>query len=372
MEKEAGISHRPGGAPVRRYCSVLQAALLAVALVSVAAGLAQAQSGLAGLPLDNFQFKASHNSYQRDEDLDDQIDNYNVWCVELDLNWETDCGPCITVDHCCDLVTECGGEQRLWESIAEILRSTEIDHRVTFIWLDIKDPSSWWNRCHDTWPSDRREVIRDAMLTLGASSVYTQAEFDVDFATNGGHWPSWQDLRRRGKKFILVLEDQLDASGKDKDPVLFIAVSPPGSTVAQYPHATFVNVEGGSTAYGSPQPNDRWIYRAWNTDWGVALSRGFNLVGTDDVDNGSTVTDSRTHCPQPLYVDGASSDPDRQWGTRSYPLSGISAAVSRATAGVTIRLRAGKYAGSSVPGDKAMAVCPDPRYEGAVRIGPPQ
>ncbi len=370
MRKRAHVSGQPGLDGRRPLLLLVRTAFLAVAFAAVAERPAQAQSDLPGLPLDNFQFKASHNSYQRDEDLDDQIDNYNVWCLELDLNWETDCGPCITVDHCCELVAECGGEQRLWESIAEILRSTEIDNRVTFIWLDIKDPSSWVNRCHETWPSNRRELIRNQMLTLGASGVYTQAEFDVDFAANGGRWPSWQELRRRGKKFIIVLEDQLDASGKDKDSVLFIAVSPPNATVAQYPHATFVNVEEASTAYGSPQPNDRFIYRAWNTDWDEALSRGFNLIGTNDVDDGDTITDSRTHCPQPLYVDGTSSNSERQWGTKSYPLSSLSPALSRATSGVTVWLRAGKYAGAYVFG-KPLALGPDPRYQGAVLIGPP-
>jgi len=370
MHEKASAPHRPGGSWCGPRSLLLEAAVLAVALAGVTGQPAQAQSELPGLPLDNHQFKASHNSYQRDEDLDDQIDNYNVWCVELDLNWETDCGPCITVDHCCWPSYECGGEQRLWESIAEILRSTEIDNRITFIWLDIKDPSDIANFCHETWPLDRRELIRTQMLTLGASSVYTQAELDVDFAANGGHWPSWQELRRRGKKFIVVLEDQLDASGKDQDSVLFIAVSPPNSTVAQYPHATFVNVEHGSTSYGSPLPNDRLLYRAWNTDWDDALARGFNLVGTDDVNDGSTITDSRTHSPQPLYVDGTSSNPERQWGTKGYPLAEISAALSRATPGVTLWLRPGKYTGAYVF-DQSLAIGRDPRYEGAVLIGPP-
>ena len=229
-------SHRCGLPPSR---SRSRAAGLLLALAWVAAGAAQAQSGLLGLPLDNFRFKASHNSYQRDEDMDDQIDNYNAWCLELDLNWETDCGPCITVDHCCDLVPECAGEQRLYESIPEILRSTESDERVTFVWLDIKDPSSWWNRCHDTWPANRRDLIREGLLGLGAENVYSKTNFDLDFSANGGRWPSWQELRARGKKFILVLEDNLDPSGKADDPVLFIAVGSLDEAINEVPLGHF-------------------------------------------------------------------------------------------------------------------------------------
>jgi hypothetical protein len=302
--------------------------------------------------------------------MDDQVDNYNVWCLELDLNWETDCGPCITVDHCCDLVVECGGEQRLHESIPEILRSTETGQRVTFIWLDIKDPSIWWNRCHETWPVNRRDVIRAGMLALGAENIYAKSEFDADFAQNGGHWPSWQSLRDRGKKFILVLEDSLDSSGKADDPLFFIAVGSLPEAINDYPHATFINIEGADTTKGVPAPNDRWIYRAWNTDWNDAVSRGFNLVGTDDVDNGSTITDSRTHSPQPLYVNPFSYNSDRRWGTKNYPMNQIGAAVARATPGTTLRISPGTYAGSYTF-DKAMVMQRDPRLTGSVVLGGP-
>ena len=347
--------------------------LTAASLLLVFNGLpnrpAIAQDQLSGLPLDYFQFKASHNSYQRDEDIDDQIDNYNVWCVELDLNWETDCGPCITVDHCCDLVTDCAGEQRLDESIAEILRSTDTDQRVTFIWLDIKDPSIWWNRCHETWPANRREVIRNGMLGLGSSTIYSKTEFDMDFKANGGHWPSWQNLRDRGKRFILVLEDALDASGKDDDPILFIAV---GSLddARRISHATFINIEGADTTLGIPAPNDRWIYRAWGADWNKGVARGFNLIGTDDVDHGNTITDSRTHSPQPLYVNGFNFNSDRLWGTKSFPMNQIPPALVRATPGSTLRIRSGTYAGPHTF-DKPLLVEKDPRYEGPVIIGGP-
>jgi hypothetical protein len=362
-------SHRCGLPPSR---SRSRAAGLLLALAWVAAGAAQAQSGLLGLPLDNFQFKASHNACQQDEDLDDQIDNYNVWCVELDLQWETDCGPCITVDHtdsCCD------GEQRLHESIAEILLSTESSQRITFIWLDIKDSGN--SLVHEAWPDNRRELIRDGMLALGAEKIYTKSEFDMNFSTNGGHWPSWQQLQADGKEFILVLEDRVDPSGQTNDPVFFIAVDSLQDATNGYSWATFINIEGADTSKGIPMPNDRWIYRAWfgpgtidTSTWETAAARGFNLINSDDIDHGYTITDSRTHSPQPLYVNRLAFTADRLWGTRNYPMNHLPSAIARASPGTTLRIHPGDYP-APVTFAKPLRVQRQPGSVGVVRIGTP-
>jgi hypothetical protein len=355
-------------------------ACLFLAISSIAGGLALAQGGSSGLPLDNLQFKGGHNSYDEDEDMDDQIDNYNTWCVELDLQWESDCGNpgCITVDHCCWEMAGCWGEQRLYESIEEIKRSTEIGHRITFIWFDIKDSGKGHSWCHETWPSNRRDLIRATLVDLlGLDNIYTRKDFDdVDFSKNGGHWPSWQNLRDRGKKFILVLEDTIDPSGRDNDVVLFIAVGSLEDT-KNIPWATFITIQDADTTKGVPKPNDRYIYRAWfdigthdPESWETAVSRGFNLIATDDMNQGYTITDSRTHSPQPLYVNGFDFDANRLWGTRNYPMNGIMAASARATPGTTLRIRPGNYPGPYTF-DKSMIVekNPAPRYAGPVVIG---
>ena len=359
--------HKPESCNCHLIRVCVKSAGIIIALCFLAGTLAQAQDSLSGLPLDNFQFKESHYANNHDEEIDDQMDNYNVWGLELDLQFGYDCGPCISVDHSC-LPND--GDQRLSESIAEILRSTDMSNRITFIWLDIKD-SGWgpWNYCYNEWPYNRREFIRNGMLGLGVDNIYTKTEFDLDFATNGGHWPSWQNLRDRGKKFIIVLEDPIERppSGKDDDPVLFIAVSSI-SEAKSVPHATFINIEHADTAFGVPQPNDRYIYRAWNTDWNDAAARGFNLIQTDDIDQGYTITDSRTHSPQPMYVNGFAFNEDRLWGTKNYPMNLIASALVRATPGTTLRIHPGSYAGPYTL-DKPMIVEKDPRYVGLVVIG---
>ena len=144
---------------------------------------------------------------------------------------------------------------------------------------------------------------------------------------------------------------------------------------SKIPHAAFINIKGADTSKEVPTPNDRWIHRAWfafgtsDTDnWEAGASRGFNLVGTDDIDQGYTITDSRTHSPQPLYVNGTAFDSSRLWGTRDYPMHQIQAAVARATPGTTLVIRPGNYSASCLC-DKPVSVESDSRYVGKVVIG---
>lgn len=307
--------------------------------------------------------------------MDDQVDNYNVWCLELDLNWECNEAPgcAIKVDHCCYFIG-CSGAQWLDESLAEIMRSTDINSRITFIWLDIKNPREGQNDCHERWPANRRQIIRDAMVAgLGAANIYTKAEFQRDFEANGNRWPSWQNLQERGQKFILVLEDQIDGSGKNDDGAFFIAVKSL-TEARRFPHAAFINVEGADLGREDPPKwNDRYIYRTWGADWNTAVSLGFNLIGTDDIDEPTTITDPRIHSPSPIYVSPFFNS-DQMWGTKDHPIPEISSAIARATPGSTLRIRPWIYPWLWVYPqryvfDKPVVLDRDPRYEGSVVIG---
>lgn len=347
--------------PKRFWKSYAAVMLLACTLINPCA---TAQTGLDGLPLDNFQFKASHNSFEKDELMDDQIDNYNCWGIELDLSYVgQECYSTIEVYH------PWGGRDMCLEAaIQEILRADDLDQRVTFIWLDVTrgNPSDW--------PANRRELIRKSMLALGAEHVYRKSEFDSDFAANQARWPSWQQIHARGKRFILVLEDSLDETGYADDDVFFIAV-PDHAWTASLTHATFINVKDAALDHGYPGPNDRWLYRSYPSTgssdtktWEDGVSRLFNLVGTDDIDQDYTILDSRTHSPQPLYVDRTATV--RLWGTRAYPMNDLSAAIARASPGITMRIRPGNYP-APVTFNKPMRVVPDPRTTGTVVIGKP-
>jgi len=166
------------------------------------------------------------------------------------------------------------------------------------------------------------------------------------------------------------LEDNLDPSGKADDPVLFIAVGSLDEAINEVPWATFINIESADTSKGVPLPDDRYLYRAWNADWNVAASRGFNLIGTDDVDSSDTITDSRTHSPQPLYVNRLAFTADRLWGTRNYPMNHLPSAIARASPGTTLRIHPGDYP-APVTFAKPMRVQRQPGFIGAIRIGTP-
>ncbi len=349
-----------GGCLLSRRRLVTVSAVLALSLASPRS---TAQTGSSGLPLDNFQFKASHNSFEKDELMDDQLDNYNCWAVELDLTVDSKCVPYgIHVYH------PAGGRDLcLDEAIQEILRATDLDERVTFIWLDVTNP--------EPWPANRRELFRSGMLALGADRIYHKKDFDAYFAIHQC-WPSWQHIHKLGKRFILVLEDTQAGPVAPDDDLFFIAApSFQEATLPANAHATFINVQNADLDHGIPAPNDRWLYRSWpgitshdTETWEHGVSRRFNLVGTDDIDQDYTILDSRTHSPQPLYVHRAATA--RLWGTRAYPMNNLSSAITRASPGITMRIRPGSYPGP-VTFNKPMRVEPDARATGMVVIGTP-
>lgn len=322
-----------------------------------------AQTGLSGLPLDNFQFKASHNSFEKDELMDDQLDNYNCWGLELDLTRDAKCVPYgIHVYH------PAGGRDLcLDEAIQEILRSEDLEERVTFIWLDVTNP--------EPWPANRRELFRSGMLALGEDRIYPKNHFEAYFALHQ-RWPSWQHIHKLGKRFILVLEDTQDGPVAPDDDLFFIAApSLQAATDPANAHVTFINVKNAALEHGIPAPDDRWLYRAWPgtgpsdpVKWEDGVSRLFNLVGTDDIDQDYTILDSRTHSPQPLYVNRAATT--RLWGTRAYPMRDLPTAIQRASPGITLRLRPDNYP-SPLTFAKPMVVQKDPRHAGIVVLGRP-
>jgi len=339
-------------------------ARLALLALWLAGSVAIAQPGLSGLPLDNFQFKSSHNSFEKDELMNDQLDDFNCWGLELDLTVDSQCVPLgIHVYH-----PGGGRDLCLDEAIQEILRASDFEERVTFIWLDVTNP--------EPWPPNRRELIRSGMLALGADRIYYRRDFEAYFEVHQ-RWPSWQHIHQLGKRFVLTLEDTQDGPVATNDDMFFIAASSLAeATDPANAHARFINVKDAGTDQGIPAPNDRWMFRSYpgitshdTETWEYGVSRLFNLVGTDDIDQDYTILDPRTHSPQPLYVHGAATGPF--WGTRAYPMNQLSSAIARASPGITLRVRSGTYPGP-LTFHKPMRVERDPRASGSTIIGAAQ
>ena len=76
--------------------------------------------------------------------------------------------------------------------------------------------------------------------------------------------------------------------------------------------------------------------------WEDSVARGFNYIGTNCVDEPETITDTRIYSPSPLYVIPSFAN-TRQWGTWDDPMTSMTAAASRVSAGVIISAFTGTY-----------------------------
>lgn len=284
------------------------------------------------------QFKATHNSFQLSEDLDVQIDDYNNWLLELDLQYNE--GEIIVEHHCFDTA----GNQTFAEALLEIARSSTAAEKVTFIYLN-RVTSGDFFYCYDTWPGSYRTLIQDALFAaIDEDRFYRKDDFtDIDNAV----WPSVQELVRRGQNFVV----SIDGGGND----FFFSTS------------DVVPREGGCDGGGSPE--------AWTADPG-SLSRvypssicstncdfqdggyfedgvvqGYTFIANNCVDNEDCI-DPRIHSPSPFYV-AASGAPDHQWGTHSFPRVGpvgLLMATALVSPMVDVKIRPGDYSVSFLTG----------------------
>jgi hypothetical protein len=298
-----------------------------------------------------FIYKASHNSYERSEPLDEQIDVYNVWQLELDMQWEGS-GCDITVDHYCGSLHDA---QSLTEEIAA---SRTAAQRFTVIYMETKNPDN--NICYEDWPE--RSVYRQCLYdtfdaVLGADRVYSVGEFEtVDLF----RWPSRPELLRRGKHFIVILDEQEIGGPFDDD--FFFATTNQNPPSASMPDSTVLaSIDAGcdidSVDFGPALVNERWLYRAWpgaacsewcelhdGNYWDNAVAFGYNLIATNCVSDDHTFSPA-THSPQPLFVN-PSGKPDAQYGTLGFPYigaAGVIAGVDRASPMVDVVIGGGTY-----------------------------
>jgi hypothetical protein len=308
-----------------------------------------------------FIYKASHNSYERDEPLYDQIDVFNVWQLELDLQYDNGQlpGSCIiSVEHYC---ASLHGSRSLTAELNEIAASLTAGQRFTVIYLEMKSPLTGADPCYQDWPdrSSYRQCIRDAFAgTIGVDRIYRADDFK---SIDHSRWPSRPELQRRGKNFMVVL-DEHEVGGLADDDFFFGATeeNPPGTGLPA--NTVLVNINGGcdidSVDSGPADVNDRWLYRAYPDTtrcdycighdggyWTNAIKFGFNFIATNCVSEGFTVQ-SPTHSPQPLFVREYFQTSEPQYGTLGYPYIGVDGAlagVNRASPMVDVVFSGGTY-----------------------------
>ncbi|HPF38984.1 MAG TPA: hypothetical protein P5081_08845 [Phycisphaerae bacterium] len=292
------------------------------------------------------QFKASHNSYNRPQSLDAQIDDYNCWMIELDL-WYKDSDDSIRVAHTCPI----SSADRFGSRLSELMNANDLDKRVTFIFLQLKYDCTNDNcdcglleTCHP-WPSDQRgRVLETVLNNVPQNEIYTVPEFrDIDNRA----WPSYQELVRRGKRFVFVLGGC--ETNTNLDDLLFEKTADTSNNTNLYSNYSIVNTSGGCPGGSAPDPanpTDRFVWRAYpggacltcelqgNGWWEALVDTGYTFIATNCVDAQHTFDDFPViHSPAPFYVVPSGSY-SHNWGTRAFPRVG-SLGLYRATTEVS-------------------------------------
>lgn len=329
-------------------------------------------------------YKGSHNSEVRDESLAEQIDNYNVWQIELDImDYNGDfkvpgdsCDPASLsqADSLTPLLTKLQAE------------SNPLGHPFTVIYLDMKGMGQ--NGCAYTWGSAIKDRLRAAFTgSLGQSAIYSSHEF---VTTDDSSWPSYQNLTKRGYRWAVIVDwHEYVPPGFNPDPTSCLAGKPyncfvqddfffaatgsiPAPTATVTANTTLVNLAAGCnaspgpTAVSLPLRDNRWLYRGYPSGecslicshmdgayWSYAVKNvGYNFVATNCINYDDTFNGpygALTHSADPLFVTTRpgpvcpSSTSTCDWGTQAFPFHDLGAALDRASFGVTVLIQNGTY-----------------------------
>lgn len=252
-------------------------------------------SDVYGLRYNEVSFKASHNSYDRDETLVEQLswsveEPWNGGCrgLELDIN-QSDDGNYWSVGHV-------GGyddkERQLSQFLSELKVWAEADpeHDVVTLYLDLKEVEDGFEDDIDQYINQylARPIYRPADLMREASSVPQGA---LDYG-----WPTLNELRG---KFIIVLSGDSDAKTKyaDDDPRVRLCFADKDRDQDEEPESNtrvFFNYDV------SERDDDEWgpVFEGQATNpasvcrgyvineedfWDDVLGAGCNILATDRV-----------------------------------------------------------------------------------------
>ena len=335
----------------------MKMALAAVALSVVAVSAQQLAPG--EIPFNAAIYKSSHNAYDRHESLASQIDDYNVWQLELDVY---DYRGGLKVNHNCDPASIDASSTLEFLLEKMVSESARFRDRFTIIYVDLKGDGH--DQCVYAWGSELGQRLTEAFESrLGKERIYTSAMF-VD--RDQSRWPSHQELVRRGLNWGVVIDWHGTAPAQANPDGVFFAVAQtdPFDSSREAANAVLINVDGGCDAAPvsvSPgSTNERWLYRAYpgpcgqNCDqldgmyWSIAVANRYNFVATNCIDRDHTFQPP-TQSPDPLLVSSrvATTCPQNyaacEWGTAGFPFKDLSAALRRASPMTTVLVNAGTY-----------------------------
>jgi hypothetical protein len=175
--------------------------------------------------------------------------------------------------------------------------------------------------------------------------VYTPAEF-LNAEGDGGRWPSWQELVRRKKNWVVGLQ-QLSAA---KSLTMFGATSSRAAVI--YPpvsHGDSTRVvfnydHDDDVAIPEDVKGDWWMTRVWPDsqcddafgidefnesfgEWDAALQERPTFYATNCVSHDDRNLDDRVHPHQPTYVGEIGDESNPSFGTRVHPYRGLDGLV---------------------------------------------
>jgi hypothetical protein len=343
-------------------------------------------------------YKGSHNSEVRDESLAQQIDDYNVWQLELDI---MDYNGSLKVPG--DLCDPASLSQA--DSLTTLLtklqaESVPLAHPFTVIYLDMKGMGQDGG-CAYTWGSAIKDRLKAAFTgSLDPSAIYTSHEF---VTTDASSWPSYQNLASRKYRWAVIVDwHGYVPPGFSPDPSSCLAHMPyncfvqddfffaatgsiPTAPSNLTPNTVLVNMAAGCnaspgpTAISLPLRDNRWLYRGYPSGecslicshmdgayWNYAVKNvGYNFVATNCINYDDTFNGpygALTHSADPLFVTTQSgpacpgSTSTCEWGTETFPFHDLNAALERASIAVTVLIGKGTYKVSSPNNPKVVKV----------------
>lgn len=247
------------------------------------------------LPYNQVSFKCSHNSYDRDETLVEQLhwDEEEPWqggCrgLELDIN-QSDEGNQWSVGH---VGGYSSGERQLSQFLNE-LRAWSIEnpnHDVVTLYLDLKE-------VQDGFADDIDSYVR----TYLDRPIYRPVELmgSQDTLEKGARYNGWPTLNALRGKFIIVLSGDADAKEEyaHEDPRERLCFADKDFGQNEQPHSqtrVFFNYhlyerdeDDWSYVFETQAPRPESVCRGYVINeedfWGNALDAGCNLLATDKV-----------------------------------------------------------------------------------------
>lgn len=283
----------------------------------LAAASSQAALGQEELLYNQVQQKHTHNSYQRQEAVLDQVLYYSVRSLELDIHitkpgktsvpgdwyvWHTTSDVDTTT---CDLLSRC------LQKIASVNQVIP-EHEIMTIWVEFKDKG--FDSTHT--PAQLNSLLENAVG--GAERILTPAELRADCpsATNlqasvkaPCHWPALADLK--GRYVFVFLED--GASYYDSQTTLAEKRAFTQGNAGNFqnePERIYFNVDSSDLDTARKIADAGFVTRVTTANdqdtWNQAVEQKTQLLGTDKVNfHADPWSRTNNHLGWPFLCPGA-------------------------------------------------------------------